>query len=252
MVGRLVRARRPAGPPAWVRRPYSARLEAMGYERRCRTARGQGALFGITRARPCSYGMDRTLATKFAAPLTTALGNRIPKTVVRRPGGRASGRRRLRHAGWVVEIRVADSIIESFDPEGSNRCMARAESAPELRETHPPAFLGEDPPGKLRAGVAPVLDAVSTRIALVGREIVLVAADQDDHETAEGGVERSNHQIDPLMDGALPPAAQLARSSYDANAPRTSSAALRPLTAMTLPPGWVQAPQRNTPGIGVR
>ncbi len=29
-------------------------------------------------------------------------------------------------------------------------------------------------------------------------------------------------------------------------------AALRPLMAMTLPPGWVQAPQRKRPGIGVR
>ena len=152
----------------------------------------------------------------------------------------------------VVEVRVADSLIASFHPEGLNRRMARAEAAPELRETHQPALVGEDPPGKLRAGAAPVLDAVSTGIALVGRETVLVAANQDDHETAEGGVERSNHQIDLLMGGESPPVAQLARSFYDGSAPRTSSAALRPLTAMTLPPGWVQAPQRNTPGIGVR
>ena len=34
--------------------------------------------------------------------------------------------------------------------------------------------------------------------------------------------------------------------------PRTSIAALRPLIAITLPPGWVQAPHRKTPGIGVR
>ncbi len=34
--------------------------------------------------------------------------------------------------------------------------------------------------------------------------------------------------------------------------PRISIAALRPLTAITLPPGCVQAPQRKTPGIGVR
>jgi hypothetical protein len=31
-----------------------------------------------------------------------------------------------------------------------------------------------------------------------------------------------------------------------------SIAALRPLIAITLPPGCVQAPQRNTPGMGVR
>ena len=29
-------------------------------------------------------------------------------------------------------------------------------------------------------------------------------------------------------------------------------AALRPLIAITLPPGWVQAPHRKTPGMGVR
>ena len=34
--------------------------------------------------------------------------------------------------------------------------------------------------------------------------------------------------------------------------PRTSIAALRPLMPITLPPGCVQAPQRKTPGIGVR
>ena len=33
---------------------------------------------------------------------------------------------------------------------------------------------------------------------------------------------------------------------------KTSIAALRPLMAITLPPGCVQAPQRNTPGMGVR
>jgi hypothetical protein len=33
---------------------------------------------------------------------------------------------------------------------------------------------------------------------------------------------------------------------------RISIAALRPLMAITLPPGWVHAPHRNTPGMGVR
>src|SRR4051812_29043766 len=32
----------------------------------------------------------------------------------------------------------------------------------------------------------------------------------------------------------------------------TAIAAFRPLIAMTLPPGWVQAPHRKTPSIGVR
>src|ERR1019366_1054992 len=32
----------------------------------------------------------------------------------------------------------------------------------------------------------------------------------------------------------------------------TAIAALRPFTPITLPPGWVHAPQRYTPGIGVR
>ena len=36
------------------------------------------------------------------------------------------------------------------------------------------------------------------------------------------------------------------------SARKISIAAFRPLTAITLPPGWVHAPQRKTPGIGVR
>src|SRR5208282_4980854 len=69
-------------------------------------------------------------------------------------------------------------------------------------------------------------------------------------------------QRPPRPRAGLVPAGPMAASSASASherhqpyaltlagSPSISIAALRPLMPMTLPPGWVQAPQRKTPGI---
>src|SRR4051812_46889696 len=50
--------------------------------------------------------------------------------------------------------------------EGPTRRMALAEAAPEPAEAPPPALVGEGPPAELRAGEAPVPDAVGAGVAL--------------------------------------------------------------------------------------
>src|SRR5215831_16453554 len=75
--------------------------------------------------------------------------------------------------------------------------MTGPETGPELGQARLPPLRGEDLPAVLRAGCASKLDAVSARVALVRRQEALIAADQGDHELAEGRVERSNHGAVP-------------------------------------------------------
>src|SRR5579883_1362970 len=87
--------------------------------------------------------------------------------------------------------------VEAPLPQGSTRSVAVPEAGPELRQARLPPLGGKALPAVLRARRATELDAVSTGVALVRRQVALIAADQGDHELTASRVERSNH-------GAIP------------------------------------------------